>query len=257
MSKKWTKWIHNGDPDVFPYKKEVVQVQTLPDGSIRYKRLKKNVEAENIVPSDDWDAGFEDILIKDPIDVCMRTIDSLYELVPPEEVALELDKLKAVLRRHLNTAENKASDPEQTVSGATPSEQPEAIITGPGEYKTRSGVKATVRRASTSEPGTFGGDVFNGQETVPGDGYFYQWDESGRLNPGFQCPYDITGPWVEDEPEPKPEKAERWVNLYRTPAGGLSLTTYEYGSLQEALDNTFLPEVHIGTVLLSHTVEEG
>ena len=89
------------------------------------------------------------------------------------------------------------------------------VITGPGEYKTRDGRKATVTQyleRAGNDFKWFGKiELENSSRTWIVNGFYY-----GEQKPD---PRDITGPWV--EPEHKPEELEMFVNVYQTSTGSL------------------------------------
>jgi hypothetical protein len=132
---------------------------------------------------------------------------------------------------------------------AEASEAPTPIITGPGEYKTAMGEKAFVDHLGFNTPWPATGFI----GTTP-----LRWNQWGA-SVDHNLDHHITGSWVEDEPEPKPEKAEVWVNLYRNIDGELYLGERRESTSKGVSEYaaTWRGEKYIGTVLLSHTVEEG
>lgn len=117
--------------------------------------------------------------------------------------------------------------------------QPEPIITGPGEYKTRGGEKATV---SSRVLGDWVGSLSVFSNIV-------SWAKDGAYCFAAHPEFDITGPWV--EPEPKPEEPERWANLYCDDGEGLFLGVGRFPSKYDAKNKIYGPHPHIGTVLLN------
>lgn len=285
MSKKWTKWIYDGDPDVFPYKKEVVQVQTLPDGSIRYKRLKKNVEAERTSLDEPDETG---ITLSAEISMVYRNYrgETSHRTIRPVSLSLTSTEYHAdmqwILRAwdvdkgaerdfalrdcNFKTATESASARKnfQAIADDIKSlkDRPE---TRRGPYViTDEDIDATTPKPIITGPGeyvTADGDCVKiyqehagrwvGQFLPPARCRDRTWNADGSYakihRTAKHHPHDITGPWQ----DPEAEKPERWENLYRSDSGELHMSSCFYTSFKSAKLNAGSVFKHIGAVLLN------
>lgn len=224
---KWTKWIPNNcDPLQEWDSEETIKIK-LNSGAVvkgwieslvglgpftHYKRIKANVEAETPTetpeqPADQWT----------PEQIRESTSENVQPMQPNRLPPIKAD---------------------------APTEQPEPIITGPGEYVTANGWKAFVDHLGFNTPWPATG--FIGATPLR----WNQWGASVDLN----LDHHITGPWVEPEPKPEARVIEGWVNVYDHGFGCVVHGTPCRAA--DAITDSTINAVHLATIRISHTVEE-
>lgn len=243
-----------------------------------YKRLKANVEAEERAKhlADDLDS------LKDRApnrrgpfvitDADLGIDNAPGEIENPQDQMERASRIGAAFRTSkfstkfggngkMSDADQKAQEREaieatEKLASQSPDgiirdgHEPTPIITGPGEYKTRDGQKATILNETPINGEWFGsvGDIK----------WRHLWGNNGRYwnIPERLSDLDIIGPL--EEPKPVKPDPREWRNLYENSAGELLMTPAWYPNEEIAREHASSDfEAHIGTVHLARATEAG